>query len=268
MRIIEHLIVGKKQDQNFCEDGIFINEHFIAVIDGVTSKGTHLWNGFTSGVYAKNIILNYLVDAPFNIDAKQLLSNLNRVLSEQFINVKTEDEIKEYLRASIIVFSNYYKEIWAFGDCQCMINEETYTHSKKIDYLNSEIRSMAIKGFLKNGVNLEELTKYDRGRELILPFLEMQLLFENTDDDLGYPVLNGRQINMNSLKRYSVKTGDLIVLASDGYPKLFPTLEKSEAYLKKIITEDPMCYSLYKSTKGLAIGQNSFDDRTYVKFVV
>ncbi|MCC3866809.1 hypothetical protein [Terrisporobacter mayombei] len=101
--------------------------------------------------------------------------------------------------------------------------------------MSSEIRAMAIKGLIKSGVNLKQLRKHDRGREFILPFLEMQLIFENTDNEFGYPILNGRQINMNSLKGYRVKRDDLIVLAIDGYPKLFPTLEESEIYLKNII---------------------------------
>ena len=268
MKIIECLILGKNQNQELCEDGIFINEHFIAVIDGVTAKGKHLWNGATSGLHAKNIIINYLKDAPYNINATELLNNLNRLLMKEFINYKVEDDEREYLRASIIIFSNYFKEIWSFGDCQCMINNQTYIHSKKIDYLNSEMRTMAIKSFLKMGTKVEELLYNDRGRDLILPFLEMQLIFENTDDDLGYAVLNGKQINMKLFKSYKVKAGDLVVLASDGYPKLFRTLEESEEYLKMIITEDPLCFSLYKSTKGLLIGQNSFDDRAYIRFLI
>ena len=58
-----------------------------------------------------------------------------------------------------------------------------------------------------------------------------------------------------------------MVLASDGYPKLFGTLEESEHYLQKVLAEDPLCISLNKQTKGLMVGNNSYDDRTFVRFV-
>ena len=58
-----------------------------------------------------------------------------------------------------------------------------------------------------------------------------------------------------------------VVLASDGYPKLFGTLEESEHYLQKVLAEDPLCISLNKQTKGLMVGNNSYDDRTFVRFV-
>jgi len=59
--------------------------------------------------------------------------------------------------------------------------------------------------------------------------------------------------------------GESLILASDGYPKLFSTLHESENYLRFILKEDPLCYKLYKSTKGLKKGAVSFDDRAFIK---
>ena len=57
-------------------------------------------------------------------------------------------------------------------------------------------------------------------------------------------------------------------MATDGYPKLYDTLEKSEEYLAHILEYDPLCFQEYKSTKGLQKGNSSFDDRTYIKFTL
>ena len=57
-----------------------------------------------------------------------------------------------------------------------------------------------------------------------------------------------------------------IILASDGYPLLRPTLQQSEQDLDRLLKEDPQCCRLYESTKGLKPGNKSFDDRTYVRF--
>lgn len=39
MQIIEQFIASKYGDDVLCEDGLFINDKFIAVMDGVTAKG-------------------------------------------------------------------------------------------------------------------------------------------------------------------------------------------------------------------------------------
>ena len=50
IKIIESFIKGKKDNADLCEDGLVITTNYIAVIDGVTSKGKILWDNKTSGV--------------------------------------------------------------------------------------------------------------------------------------------------------------------------------------------------------------------------
>jgi len=61
MKIKEYFTCGKINDENN-EDGLFISEKIIAVIDGVTTKTNNLYNGFKSGKIAKDIIINALED--------------------------------------------------------------------------------------------------------------------------------------------------------------------------------------------------------------
>ena len=65
-----------------------------------------------------------------------------------------------------------------------------------------------------------------------------------------------------------MKAGDEIVLASDGYPYLKESLEESERLLKAELTNNPLCDREYRSTKGKAEDNISFDDRTYIRFKV
>ena len=60
--------------------------------------------------------------------------------------------------------------------------------------------------------------------------------------------------------------GQDIILASDGYPFLKPTLAESENALAAQLDSDPLCIRSFKATKGLASGNKSFDDRSYVRF--
>ena len=81
--------------------------------------------------------------------------------------------------------------------------------------------------------------------------------------------MNGGEIPEELVKVIRLSEGEHeIVLASDGYPVLKPTLQQSEQELERIMKDDPQCCRLYESTKGLKPGNKSFDDRTYVRFRV
>ena len=115
----------------------------------------------------------------------------------------------------------------------------------------------------------EVLLEYeDYGRDQILLYLKEQAFFANTKYYFGYDVLNGGDINLKHIKIYAVQKGDHVVLASDGYPKLFDTLEESEDYLKKALKQDEECLHILRGTKGVKDGNESFDDRAFLSFVV
>ena len=59
-----------------------------------------------------------------------------------------------------------------------------------------------------------------------------------------------------------------IILASDGYPYLCPTLQESEEKLDWQRQNDPLNIGKFKATKAFTKGNNSFDDRVYIRFKV
>ncbi len=56
MEILETFLCGKENNPATCEDGLVISEQLVAIIDGVTAKGTRLWNDMSSGCYAKRTL--------------------------------------------------------------------------------------------------------------------------------------------------------------------------------------------------------------------
>lgn len=289
MKVIEHFLCGKENNPDTCEDGIVITPNLVAVIDGVTAKGQRLWDGQKSGCFAKNVLCEYLQqDGVAEQSAEEMFANLDRVLVEKRMGLVEQQGIggveamsseaaknssveplglqpEEYPRASVIIYNDIHKEIWSYGDCQCRINDTVYTHSKKIDELNSDIRSFYLEHALLQGISMSELEATDPGRAAIQNMIMMQFAFENIDGEFGYSVLNGMGINESMIRKYSIHERDNIVLASDGYPEVCDTLEKSEKALEVILQDDPMCFRRYKTTKGLKAGNVSFDDRAYCR---
>lgn len=267
----EKSVISKRADGTECEDGLFVNDDFICVVDGVTSKGKWTWDGHTSGYYAKELILKGMEKLPADISGEDAIAFLNNCISDGYTPERREEALHnsdEKIQANLIIYSVNKKQIWCFGDCQCIINGKIFAHEKKIDVILSNMRSLYLELERICGKTEEELIEHDTGRDFILPILKKESLLENSGSEYDIVNLNGFDIDTTKLIKYYLLEGDEVVLASDGYPELKPTLKESERKLAEILDKDPLCYKEYLSTKGLKKGNASFDDRTYISFTV
>ena len=265
IEIIEQKSISKTGSEATNEDGIFISEAYIAVVDGATSKDSNLFEGRTGGQVVRDIIIDSLAKL-----------NGNETLIEGVRAIQNEIESRFpatqcfHACASAVIFNIKKRCIWMIGDCQACVNGIKYTNNKVIDDITSHARAMALEAFIMDGNPESEIFKNDIGREMIMPFLKMQKKFENKSGYFGYLVFNNvgmpDDILHSKIVKIDVPENSEIVLASDGYPELKPTLEDSEKELATILATDPLCYKIYLSTKGLKKGNISFDDRTYIRF--
>lgn len=263
MKIIEQFIMGKKKDQSLCEDGLFVSDGFIAVFDGVTSKSERTFGGKTGGRAAMEKALEAMEDISFDIEAKELFEKVNNAVLSLYNGESTGE-------AAVcgIVFSRHKKQIWSLGDCQCRINSQYYPHEKQIDTILSDVRALVLELARYEGATDNELMQNDAGREFILPILKKQHILANSKSKFGYAILNGAHFDSEKIEIHTVNNGDIVVLASDGYPFLYSSLEQCEKELERTIKENPLCDNGYVSTKGIAPDNKSFDDRTFIKFIV
>ena len=263
--IIEHFVMGKSTNNEECEDMIVIGEHFYAVIDGVTSKFSTKYEGKTAGRYCAELLTQAISSLDKDADAKSALDTLNDTVKKAYGDREITEENK--MQACVIIYSKARREIFNYGDCQLMINGECFDHTKRIDALLEDLRAFAITAYLNKGGNESNIQENDIGRAAILPFLKAQSAFANKDGYFGYPVIDGTGINERLIKTYNIESGDLVVLASDGYPKLFPTLSQSEEYLRYVLKIDPLSICENKQTKMKLSENRSFDDRSYFSFI-
>ncbi len=271
MHILESFLQGKENNPLTCEDGIFISDKLVAVIDGATSDGALSWEGHRSGYYAKEVLVKCMgeMGAKEFSSAQEVLTRLDAELCESILSFGRESlSIADYPKASIILYNDTTREIISYGDCRCSINGVVYSETKRIDRLNEELRAFVLEYELLQGRSLEELSEKDPGRAAILDNLRKQCAFENVPGSFGYAVLNGRGIERSLIKTYKVYPGDEVILASDGYPRLGKDLAESEAYLQGVLQEDSLCFRKFSSTKGVKSGNVSFDDRAFCRFIV
>ena len=166
------------------------------------------------------------------------------------------------MTASAVVYSDMRKEIWMIGDCHCIVDGVYYDNPKPYELSIAMKRAEVIKKLLTDGVSESDLRNNDIGRETIIPLLREACKWQN----VNYSVIDGFSIPIQFVKVIKTcATGSEIILASDGYPRLMPTLKESEAELDRLLCEDPLCIKENIATKGLKIGQKSFDDRSYIR---
>lgn len=272
VKIIESFIKGKKDNADLCEDGLVITDNYISVIDGVTAKGKILWDNKTSGVYVKNLLVEAIKKMSSDLDAKNCIEYLNSLIKDEYIKRNMYEIAKECpeerLQANLVLFNIKKNEIWLWGDCQALVNNKLIHIEKKTDKVLAEIRSLFIDLELKSGKSIGDIIRNDTGREFILPLLKQSIKYNNTVGEYGSNVLDGFEIISENVTKINVNKNDEIILASDGYPFLMRTLEKSEEKLREVLKKDPLLIHIYKSTKGLQDGNISYDDRTYIKFIV
>lgn len=277
MKVIESKIEGKKSPES-CEDGLVVTADFIAVIDGSTSKTPHhLSPDMKNGRYAMVLISEYIQhelkpESTVEDFCEGVTSYIyNKVYRQQGIEEQMQAHPEERLTASAILYSKAKNEVWMVGDCQAIIGGKLYENNKPFEDIVARRRVELI----RQGFTPQE------ARKTIEPLL-IQAMLEGQNKTYtvidGFPIyqkgvkvvsLNARQKNVETDVADSLPLPTKeIVLASDGYPFLKPTLAESEEALAHLLAYDPQCTHEFIATKGIVVGNKSFDDRTYIRFQI
>ena len=257
MTITEQFICGKHTAAD-CEDGIVIANDFAAVIDGSTSKTPkRLDPSMKNGRFAMLLISEYIKQMPADYTMNNFCRGITLRIAEEYAKRGIAEDMakhpEERLTASAIIYSNSRKEVWMVGDCQAIIDGEHYDNSKPYE---QEI-AMQRATLIKNGMSPKE-ARCAIEPQLIKAMLEGQ--------NRQYAVIDGTPIYMPGTR--IVTASHCVVLASDGYPTLLPTLHESEEALAQHLTDDPQNITDFIATKGLVEGNVSFDDRAYIKLTI
>ena len=271
MEVIEQYINSKTGDLADCEDAIFFNGNFAAIIDGVTSKSARRWDGKTSGQVATQLALETLPRLAPDVTAPHAFDLLNQAFRALYTKLDLMAELEknpvERCAACVLVYSRYYRQLWSVGDCQALVDGRVISQSKVSDNLLANVRAFYLETELLLGKTVEELRENDTGRDFIFPLLQRERLFQNNtaSPEYGSWVVDGFLDSARVRVIEVPPQAGVIVLASDGYPALLPTLDQSEKRLAEILTRDPLLFREFKATKGLKKGQVSFDDRSYLR---
>ena len=269
MEILEVFSAGKSPRFSN-EDAYIITDDFVAVIDGVTSKSDFSFNGKTTGELTADIVCGIVQKMPRESKPSDFIDLINSAIHQFYLDVPFPyDKETLGLQAVCAIYSDFRREIWMIGDCQVMVDGVLFLNQKKTDLILSNMRSLVISCLTSNQQTSDKSNYLDAARDTILPWILKSNVFANDKSSYyGYSLINGKDIPEELIRIIQLdERNEEVILATDGYPIVDRTLALSEEKLKALLASDPNCVT-FPSTKSLQKGNLSFDDRTYIRFLI
>lgn len=225
----------------------------------------------SNGELAMRTIATFIKKMPKDISFHQFCKGTTEAIRRRYVKSllpHLAEHPEDRLTASCIVFSRLRREIWMIGDCQALVipnnpdrpheshEPHFFDNPKPYEQELAQLRA----DYIKAGLTA------DAAREAILPRMLETMQHQNN----GYSVVDGFPVDEKHVRIIPLDFQPWhIVLSSDGYPFLCPTLAESEERLNEQRRNDPLNIGpAFMATKAFIPGNNSFDDRAYISFSV
>lgn len=263
---------GKRRNGLHNEDGLVISQYCVAVVDGATAKNASLIEGKTPGEFAKDLLTKAFSQITYAIQPGELVELATSELAkahELATGIQTESLPAAFRpSASFVAFLPHLSVLVMVGDCQALAGSAYFKFSQVVDGLASQTRANYFHQLLAAGTTLEVLKnkELDDSRKIIAPILLFGASLRNQEGNpLSFSVIDGTPVPMGLVRVIPIDSRvSKLTLATDGYPKLFHSFEKTESYLKALLKQDPLCINELQECKGCLPSQVSFDDRTFL----
>jgi len=235
--------------------------------------------GCENGRYAMLLISEYIKQMPKDASCDNFMRGVTAHVRKHYsadMLPRLAEHPEDRLTASVTVFSRLRREIWMIGDCQCLVTPQSeadagaqpiyFDNPKPAEALLASMRADEVRRQLAAGKTQGELLRNDTARPVIIPHMIETMKQQN----IGYSVVDGFPIAKRHVRILPLDFRPWeIVLATDGYPFLCPTLEESESRLRRQREDDPLNIGPdFQATKAFHPDNNSFDDRSYIRFRV
>lgn len=179
----ETVSVGKRNGQN--NEGMYVGENFVAVIDGVSNSSKIDING--KHIEIADIITEAIkkIDRP---EAPRYAKTLKFDDFVQYINLYIRKYCEKInyplaekpLEATGAIYSKYYNQIWLVGDCRAICDGKIIQNELKIDEVFTKLRIELTNLLLQQGYTEEELIGGSEKERAILK--KPELVFEYIKD--------------------------------------------------------------------------------------
>jgi len=265
--VVEEFVEGKNPGRT-CEDFIVTTSNFAAVIDGASDETGALFEGKAGGLFAAETLALAIEGLDPASTARGFADELTISLERA---VSTADNqagaSTRWPSASLVCLSFACREIWRIGDCSFLVDGQPNIGTKRVDDAAYGFRAAINASLIAAGTPLDEILRTDPGAAFARPLFDAQQQLSNREGPWGFGCVNGRPVPDQFVEVFPLALQvDEVVLASDGFPDLRPTLDESETRLQALLERDPAAIAeLWSVGKALRPGANSVDDRAYLR---
>ncbi len=266
--VIESSVRGKWDDPARCEDFIVTTEHFAAVIDGATARQPdQKIAGLSPGRFAALVGKTAFEALPPSSTATEAVIAMSHSLTLALSGAAISSDRQPEAIFGFVAYSSARREIWRVADCYFLWDGYINTPRLEAERVPIEARSMLLQCLVLSGVKIEDLRADDPSAQVIAPLIKAHANVRNRPGTLwSFGAIDGRPVPSEFIEVFAVPDHvEEVVLASDGWPDLRPTLTESEGALARVLRDDPLMIHVSPATKGVAPGAISFDDRAYLR---
>jgi len=240
-------------------DAIAVGHRYAAVFDAATPKSDDL----DGAQAAAARLVAGLVDAVERSTADDV-----DLLLGDLVGVAADLAGSHRPAAAGALVDLHSHEVLVVSDTWVAIDGRATFFGHEFERHTSAIRRAVTLEHLARGSTVDDLRGTDPGRAAVLSLLRWEPRLGNVDAEGEYffGTLNGTPIPPRLLRRISPGPGaHSLVLATDGYPVLAPTLEGSEQALAEDVAADPLRIGRHGGTKAVAPDASTFDDRAFLE---
>lgn len=271
LKPIESNTVSKTGDAIGNQDGLVITGSYIGVIDAYQTRGWRAWNKMPGGLFARTVLERAIGNLAPGLDHREAFTLLHNALQSEgakCIEGMADEEIYAFPMARVTIYSADKKQIWRLGDSPFVVDGELNRPRNEALEAAAAYRAQVLNKFLAQERDLYDLVNSDIGRSAI-----METIAKEDRKADGVTALTARQgasleTILEHVEVFQLHDDQMVILGTDGYPHLLPTLDESEDWLMEEKDRDPLFINDYKALRGWGEYDGGYDDRTYVRFVV
>lgn len=270
VRIIESFVEGK-DPEGACEDILVMSDRAVAVIDGASDESGLRLRGLAGGRFAAEVLAEAIEAGHEDADARAFADRLTQALVDQGHAAlgRGLTNADRWPVASVIYLSVVHRQLWRIGDCNALVDSVFHDGTKLVDDAAYSFRAVVNAALMRRGTTLDEVLANDPGHAAARVLFDNQQQLANRPGRWGFGCINGKPVPTELIDVIDLPDECEIVLASDGYPELLPTLAETEARLHELLALDPAAVDqLWTMGKSLRPGYRSIDDRAYVRFAL
>lgn len=270
--VVERSVVGKRLDQSLCEDVVVVTRNHAAVVDGATDRAGHQYDGLTGGRFAALAVGAAIETLAAGADARAATDVMTAALAVAVRCCGGSPPGAAGPWANVVVYSAARREVWRVGDQHYAVDPgephgTVSLGSKKVDDVAYAFRSAVTEAAVLHGLDPDDARGNDPGAAAIRPLVLAQHAFANREGHpLGYPAVDGTTVPTSMIEVVPVPlSARRVVLASDGYQSLLPTVAETEAEYRRMLDADPLCVrGMRGAGKPWEPGTSGPDDRSWL----